>query len=253
MHLVLASLLVTVAGADGPAAVADPTSVSADIETPLDVAADAKTQAEALGKAAEGLFGAGRYEEAIRLLEEAYALDPKPRYIYGQAQAEKLAGNPRRAIALFEAYLELDVGPEQEAAAHEAIHACEQELPDEPPPPARVVVPPTSSPRFVGDPSPPTRPPRERPRRSDTHWARNPLGGTFGGLGLVAVGVGAGLIAKGVADRRAASRTSSEVEFDQLGRSARGFGISGVSVLSVGGALLVAATVTYAVVARRRR
>src|SRR5688572_3171688 len=115
---------------------------------------------------AEEAFQAGRYADAAEAFGEAYAEEPDPKFVYAQAQAERLGGDCAHAIEHYDRFLALD--PEAGAAedARTNRERCRQELerrrppPPPDPPPPRVVEP--------VDESAPTRP-----------WHRDPLGGAL--------------------------------------------------------------------------
>jgi tetratricopeptide (TPR) repeat protein len=210
---------------------------------------DAANRAETLAQAALESFHAGRFVEASGLLADAYALDPDPRYVYGQAQAEKAAGNCKLAIELYERYLEHEIRDHQAQAARTAIDACP--VPTEPEPQADPVPAPHIDEEPVREPSQPPARVDEAPKRAS--WFRDPWGGVALGLGVGALGVGGGLYGQALVDRDAARATRSEAVFAERKRTASRFGTTGAVLMGVGSALLVAAVVRYAVLARQRQ
>jgi tetratricopeptide (TPR) repeat protein len=234
---------------------AEPPSVTEDGETAESSESGdsiaAQEEAEALGDAAAALHGAGRYDEASRLLREAYDLDPDPKYVYGQARAEQGGGHCDYAIALFEQFIELTGDPSGWAAR--GVRECEEVLmakrPDPPPRPV-VETPPAEA---VGEPTPEVvsdQPPRRADRAA---WVRDPWGGALVGIGVASLAVGGGLWGLAVSHRNAGRDTMSEAEFVDRDRAAYRSSVAGTTLLSVGATLVLGAVIRYAVVARRER
>jgi tetratricopeptide (TPR) repeat protein len=78
------------------------------------VAASAHAQPAPAGpppvdREAEELYKHGRYAEAAHRFEEAYALDPRPAYLFNTAQSYRLAGQCANAAAAYRKFL--DVAP----------------------------------------------------------------------------------------------------------------------------------------------
>lgn len=64
-----------------------------------------KTRAAELYKQSADAYLHGDFVQAIKLLDEAYALDPQPVLVYNQARAHEGLGHVDEAIALYEKYL----------------------------------------------------------------------------------------------------------------------------------------------------
>jgi hypothetical protein len=122
--------------------------------------------------------------------------------------------------------------------AEAVIEDCREILGDEaePEPP-----PPTVRVDATPEPPPPAR----------VKWWRDPAGGALLGTGLAATAVGATLY--GLSFARARDQPGeTEMAFEDRRQSVRSFSAAGITLLAVGGALLVGAIVRYAVVGRTR-
>jgi tetratricopeptide (TPR) repeat protein len=64
-----------------------------------------KTRAAELYKKSADAYLHGDFAQAIKLLDEAYALDPQPVLVYNQARAHEGLGHVDEAITLYEKYL----------------------------------------------------------------------------------------------------------------------------------------------------
>ncbi len=136
--------------------------------------ADAKIEAQVHVDKATALFEAGKSEEAILELKDAYALDPRPELLYALGQAHASLGQCDKAKVFYDRFVE--VKPGEAAVASEAAAACKEA----PAPPKKVEPPP---PKKIEPPPPPA--PVSRAWYSDT------LGLVIAGAGLVLGGVGA--------------------------------------------------------------
>jgi hypothetical protein len=200
--------------------------------------APAPLPADAGARAAE-LFERGRFADAAAAFSEAYAESGDPAHLFGRAQALRRAGNCKAAIDVFEQFIE--AGPpepdirEAEAVIKDCREILGEEAAPEPPPPSPPVV--------DAQPQPPPPP---RPK-----WWRDPAGGALLGGGLAVAGVGAALY--GVSFGRANDRPGeSEMQWEDRRQSVRTLSATGITLLAVGGALIVGAVIRYAVVARRK-
>jgi tetratricopeptide (TPR) repeat protein len=182
---------------------------------------------------------AGRLDEAAAALERAYEKDPRPEYLFMQAEVRRKQERCEEAIELYRSFIAHEPPTEDVAAAERAMDACEEEI--EPVPPAPVVVPPDDRP------PPPPPPPKPRP------WYADPLGNALVWPGLAVAGVGAGLLGAAHRNRAAAAGAASEPAYlDTLG-SAPEMSEAGIALLSIGGALMLAGTIRWAVLAHRSR
>jgi tetratricopeptide (TPR) repeat protein len=190
---------------------------------------------------AEEAFEAGRYHDAAEAFGEAYAAEPDPRFVYAQAQAERLGGDCARAIELYDRFLALDPAPGPAEAARTNRERCRHELErasptSQPPPPPHVVDPP----ELVDEPPPPHRP-----------WHRDPLGGALVGSGLVLTALGTGLLVGGVTLDRSAADASIEGQFERDRDRAVGLHRAGIALTAIGAAVVIGGVVRWIVVSRQ--
>jgi tetratricopeptide (TPR) repeat protein len=182
----------------------------------------------------------GEMLEAAEGLARAYALDPRPIFHYQRGHALREAGSCRTAIEAFEAFIAVATTPEDRRDGQDWIDHCRRVLAAEPEP--EVAPAPEPEPEVAPAPEP-----EPEPRRVD-RW------------GIAGVGVGAGLLVGGAAllgssYAVAAGGSATPTETDYLARERRtaGLSISGIALMAVGGAALVAASIRLGVVAARRR
>jgi hypothetical protein len=159
--------------------------------------------------------------------------------LFGRAQALRRAGNCKAAIDVFEEFIAAGPPASDIHEAEAVIKDCREILGDEgepePPPPI--------PPRVDADPAPlpPARP----------QWWRDPAGGVLLGSGLAVAVTGAALY--GVSFSRARDGVGeSEMQFEDRRQSVRNFSAAGISLLAVGGALVLGAVIRYAVVSRAK-
>jgi tetratricopeptide (TPR) repeat protein len=193
---------------------------------------------------AEEAFEAGRYEDAADAFGEAFAADPDPKFVYAQAQAERLGGDCARAIELYDRFLALDPEPGPAEDARTNRERCRQDLertspppaPDPPPPRPKVVT-------LVHDDAPPA----PRP------WHRDPLGGALVGSGLFVAALGTGLLVGGVTIDRSAADAAVEGDFERDRDRGLAMHRAGIALTAIGAAIVVGGVVRWIVVARRSR
>lgn len=198
--------------------------------------------ADAAYQEAEAAYQRGEWLEAAEALERAYALDPRPTFLYRRGHALREAGSCRAAIASFEAFLAVASNPEDRQEAQGWIDHCERVLASEPAPADEASTEPEPEPQPSTEPGPATSPPRIDP------W------------GVAGVGVGAGLVVLGGALLGAShavasggTATQTETEYLARERRAAALSISGIVSMSVGGAALLAGAIRLGVLASRRR
>lgn len=206
---------------------------------------DAEYVRTVVGRAAAHV-DAGRYAEALAVLDEAERTRPHAVFVYVRATIEERRGDCERASQLYERFLELDVPDSDAEDARRGIERCRGSSPAEPDPPVAAEPSPPSSETPALDPGPPDGPP-PRP------WITDPWGGVLAATGLVGMGVGVGLVARSRADARASTTAATLQDFDELSRRAVRLDTAGIVTLGVGSALLLAGVVRYALVATRPR
>lgn len=130
-------------------------------------------------------YEAGRYPEALRSFEEAYAIQPLPRLLINIGQAHRRLGHPRDALTCFERFFQQEPAPPPEVRARVEgyMEAIRQQLAPAPAP-APVPSAPALLPQAQAQ-APPPAPPRSR-------W-RSPWLWTAVGV-LVAAGVTGGVL-----------------------------------------------------------
>ncbi len=193
---------------------------------------------------AEAAFEAGRWEEAADAFGEAFAADPDPKYVYAQAQAERLGGDCARAIELYDRFLALDPPAKPAEDARTNRERCRQEIEraKPSPPPA----PPPPPPPHASDVGPVDESPRQ-PRA----WHRDPLGGALVGGGLVVTAIGAGLIGGGVALDRSAADAPMEGAFERDRDRSVTMHRAGIALTAIGTAVVIGGVIRWIVVARQ--
>jgi len=219
-------------------------------------AAAGPAEAEAHYRRGATHYKNGRYREAASEFASAFSEDELPKYIYNQAQAERMAGDCASAVGSYRRFLERAPPPDQRAQAEDNIAACEASLPavePEPPPvpepePQPVIQPPPQ-PKF--EPIPKPRPLKPIAVQPDVQPLADPLLGT----GIVALGVGAGVLGwsfvveADAEDPGTQSQRTYDEHVDALDR-AENARIAGIVVMAAGGVLVAAAAVRYTLVGR---
>jgi tetratricopeptide (TPR) repeat protein len=86
--------------------------------------AEPDPRADDLAAQAAAAFATPDYDAVTRALEEAYAIEPRPSFVYGLAQADRMGGRCAAAIDRYAKYLELDPPEAPAAEARLAIEEC---------------------------------------------------------------------------------------------------------------------------------
>lgn len=200
---------------------------------------------------AEQAFAQEDYGAAADAFGDAYASNPLPRYLWAQAQAERLAGDCAAAVILYDRFLDTGPADKDERDAREAKHACQEQLgesaPAEPPEPEPRTAPTTTRDPGVDDatgpidPAPPSR------------WYRDPWGGALVGSGVFVGGIGTGLLVSAIRLDREAADAATEGLYETGHEDAVLRQRVGIATLSVGSALVIAGAVRWAIVGTRSR
>lgn len=198
-------------------------------------------RAAELAEEARLAFEAQRYDDAVRLIDEAFALDPQRHYLYALAQAERMAGLCEDAIEHYRAFLAADPSDNAGQNARENIAECEDKLKQaeanpEPEPPPPVVV------------TPPPTPPPTVDRRP---WHRDPAAGVLLGIGSAVLVGGVTMYAVAAARIQSPERAANFGDYEQRVDAARPVGFAGIGLASAGAILVIGAIVRYAVVRKR--
>jgi len=202
-----------------------------------------KARAVELFKKSEDAYRAGDFDKAIKLLDEAYALDPQPVLVYNRARAAEGIGDFDGAIAGYEKFLAEEPNTRDRGAIEQRLATLKRQRDeraalvkerdarrDAPPPP-----PPPPPPREEPAPPPPT--PEKPAQRSVYPYV---VAGA-GGVGLV-MGTIFGVMALGKKDDAVNERTQQKSM--DLKDSADGLATAS-TVSFVIGSVLVVAGVTW--------
>jgi len=122
-------------------------------------------------------FGAHDYATAIAAFDAGYAIDPHPDFLYAKAQAQRLGGDCRGAIATYSAFIETTPPAKEADLARGNIARCETLLAASRPPPTE----PTGS----------AVPPRPEEPVDRPGWYTDRAGLILAGGGVVALGLAA--------------------------------------------------------------
>lgn len=128
-------------------------------------------------------FNAKDYKTATAEFEIAYRLDPEVPLLFTWAQSERLGGNCKHAIELYQKYLYSDINKDQAAFTRERIQECGGTVATKPPTP-----PPTGAPAL---PPPQPEQPEQPAEPAPYVWYRDVPADALAGAG--AVGLVAGL------------------------------------------------------------
>ena len=190
--------------------------------------------AQALYDRALNEFSAHDYGGAIRDSEAGYAIDPRRDFLFMEAQAKRLAGDCRSAVALYQQFLTTAPPQLQVDATHIALSRCAQELASRPP--LVLVTPP---------PAPPPRPHPTPPR-----WWRDPWGLSLSAAAVVALGVGVGWFVAAEVARSDAPGAANYADYSARWSVAESRRDVALVAWIVGGTALVAAGARFAIVRR---
>lgn len=209
-------------------------------------------------RVAKGLeyYQAGNFDNAIAEFKAAYAAAPSPTILFPWAQAERLRGNCREAIELYQRFIDADPPKKQVEAAEQNREECAQRLKsadeaasslvpgqsgDAPAGPAQG---PQAEPEGPTEPEPAPEPTPTRSKPDALGW-----GLVGGGAGLAVVG--AILLGAGAGKESAAASAPNYGEFDADKRGARGLFVGGGVLTGVGLALAIGGAVRLALVKKR--
>jgi hypothetical protein len=207
---------------------------------------DADYVRDVVGRAAAHVE-AGRYDEALAVLDQAEHERSLPVFVYVRATIEERRGDCERAVALYREFLELEVAAEDAEDARQGVTRCGGEPEPEPVSPPDPVLPdPAPVDEPVSEPASPAAPP---PRR----WYADPTGDVLVAAGVVGLGVGFGLFGQSRADARAAADAGSLQTFDDRSHRAVTLDRAGLATIAVGSALVLGGAIRWAVVGTRDR
>ncbi|MEM9455063.1 MAG: hypothetical protein AAGF11_12855 [Myxococcota bacterium] len=215
---------------------------------------------------AQRLWAQGDNAEVAALFERAHAIDPRPEYLFGWARAEIAMGHCPRGLELLD-QLEASTPPAPIQQASQDVRAqCETSpatpaptapAPVEPTDPTPAEAPDSAAPDSAAPDSaapdsaastPATPEPLDLPLRP---WSRDRLGWALTGSGLVVGAIGLGLWGGAAGRLSRPPPTADENALLVYSDRWRGVGLAGIATVSVGGALVMAGLVRFAVRARR--
>jgi tetratricopeptide (TPR) repeat protein len=213
--------------------------------------AHAEPKAEAKDHVARGsaAFQAGHYDDALKELTFAYALEPDPELLYAIGQVHVKLGDCESATTFFQRFAATKPDKREAAVATQAIAACKDHPapvthvePAPEPPPQQPIVAPTQAP-----PPPPSATPPPAPAAS--HWYSDVLGDALVIAGVAAGGIGVGEYAAAVSSRNAADTATTygavQSKLDDAGHEralAIGFAAGGGALAIAGVLKLVLST-----------
>jgi len=182
------------------------------------------------------------FTAASAALSKSYELERDPDTLFAWAQAERKLEHCDRALDLYDTVLTFDLPAKNREAVERSIADCRallaaQQPAPAPVEPAPVAPPPAPAPPPVAVTSPPP-PPSAAPA-----WYRDPVALELLGIGVLATGIGGGLLisAHGVDDEAHHAATIDDAR--RLGDQARSRGNLGLVAASTGGALVIAGVV----------
>lgn len=202
---------------------------------------DAVAHADAAAEAAR----AEDYSAAIRHLKAAYAIEQEPLLLYAWAQAERLSGNYRASISLYEAFLEQH--PDGEIANKARVNLLDarskvrEEL-DEVPPAEPIT-------EDDDDQTPPPGGDTEEDEGSPLQGEK--LAPILLGVGAVVTITGGVLLGIGRSRHGSAdTQPTEQAYFDELDAS-RNIYYAGAATLGAGGLIMLGGAIRYIIVAKR--
>jgi hypothetical protein len=226
--------------------------------------ADRVVEAKQHFDAGNDRYAAGRYEEALGEFSAGYALVPNPKFLLNLGQTYRKLGRLDEAREALEKYAAtLTPGDRRRADVALVIADIDRRrraqsppvAPAEPPPRAVPPAPSPSPPPAVAEPAPPPRPAivstAASPRAAEAvaHRRVRITGAVLTSAGGVAVVIGGVLVGLAVHDDQMLSHPPANSVYDPTWVHQRdAFYPAGLSLLSVGGALVVggAGTLIYA-------
>jgi hypothetical protein len=209
-------------------------------------------------KKAQNAFDVQSWATAIQEYQAAYQADPKPDYLWGLAQSQRLAGDCAAAIKSYKAFKRNDtVTANQGTAAELQITKCENELdkkqveavkkPEATAPPPVV----TGPPGATATPPPATTTPATAPATAPAEpsgprpFYTDVLGDVLFVSGVAAAGVGGFFLLTGNADMRDTAKAPVYRTYDTGVDDAAKKQTIGAIVLAGGGLLVGLAVVRY--------
>ena len=195
-------------------------AVAIAVAIPVLAHADPKADAKQHIKRAASLHSAGKFNDALKELTLAYALDPDPELLFAIGQVHMKLGNCTDAVTFYQRYLASNPPASDAAVVNEAIKRCNEDKP-------QATEPTTTLPEVHAEPAHVEAVPlpvvRVAPPVESRPWYRDALGNTFVGTGVIA-GAVAGVIYHAALSHRdnvdtAATYTDWHIERAEFGAS----------------------------------
>ncbi len=210
-------------------------------------AEEAEYVRDVVGRAAAHV-DAGRYTQALDVLDRAERERPLPVFVYVRATIEEQRGDCERAVTLYRRFLELDVPAKDAEDARRGVDRCRGE----------VAAPSdsdtsTSAPTDVPEAEPVATQSIEGSEPPPRPWYADPLGGILVVAGVAGLGVGLGLHGQSRADQRASANATTLQSFDDRSQRAITFDRASIVTLAIGSALVLGGTLRYVFVGTRPR
>ena len=192
-----------------------------------------RPEAQALYTRGLERFGARDYAGALADFEAGYAVEPRREFLFAEGQAKRLAGDCKGAVALYQRFLATSPSSVQANATQMALGRCAQHLADHP----DVVM--------VEPPKPLPPPPPPPPT-----WWHDPWGLAASGIGVVAIGVGAGFVAAAYSARDDGDAAPTYAEATGHWSAAASRRTVGVVALGAGSILVAAGAYRFVTIKR---
>lgn len=174
------------------------------------------------------LYKAAKYDEAAKVLQQAYDLDHKPETLFALAQAQRLAGDCTSAAANYHKVINEVTDVNTAKLVQQNLSLCEKDEPKpEPTPVPRVEPAPAREPQVI----------TKTVVRETGHT--DMVAATLFGAGMLGLGAAGGLYVAASSNRDAADKAHTLDEHDSLASKASGeqvgmFIAAGVGVAAIG-------------------
>ncbi len=191
-----------------------------------------------------GHYNQREFDRALTELKRGQKIDPRPEFSYALGQVYRAKGNCPEAVKHYEAFLESAPPPKQAEAARRNIERCKELMAPVTPPPPK----PEPEPPPVVAPPPPPPPVEPPPTVIRRAWYRNWTAHALvaGGVATLVTGVVVWQQGRLTIDRAWSADTyESYVARSRDLSRADAMQKSGVALMGVSGALLVAGALTY--------
>ena len=197
----------------------------------------------------------GNFEAAATALSKSYDLEHDVDTLFAWAQTERKLERCDKAIELYEKLLASNLPSANKSAVEQKLSECRVVVAQQKPVAAPAAVPPAAEPAVQPKAQPASRSPRvadstdsapEPPLRSDAGstrraWFKDPVALGLIGTGVLATGVGAGLVVSASSLANATPKNWDEAVDNSKTATSRGY--IGQASMAVGGALVIGGVV----------